>query len=88
MKSLNRTIAPALAVCAVVLAGCAAAPSKVDPLEPWNRTMYSVHTAVDDAVIKPVAKAYVQVWPEPIRAGVSNFFGNIDDLFTGINDVL
>jgi phospholipid-binding lipoprotein MlaA len=88
MNSLNRTIALALVLCAVVLAGCAAAPSKVDPLEPWNRTMYSVHTAVDDAVIKPVAKAYVQVWPEPIRTGVSNFFGNIDDLFTGINDAL
>src|SRR6202163_5171163 len=88
MNSLNRTIAPALALCAVVLAGCAAAPSKLDPLEPWNRAMYSVHTAVDDAVIKPVAQAYVQVWPEPIRTGVSNFFGNIDDLFTGINDAL
>lgn len=88
MNSLNRTIAPALALCAVVLAGCAAAPSKVDPLEPWNRAMYSVHTAVDDAVIKPVAKAYVEVWPELIRTGVSNFFGNIDDLFTGINDAL
>ncbi|OLE18969.1 MAG: hypothetical protein AUG50_04945 [Betaproteobacteria bacterium 13_1_20CM_3_63_8] len=88
MNSPNRTIAPALALCAVVLAGCAAAPSKVDPLEPWNRTMYSVHTAVDDAVIKPVAKTYVQVWPEPIRTAVSNFFGNIDDIFTGINDAL
>ena len=88
MKSLNRTIAPALALCAAVLAGCAAAPSKVDPLEPWNRTMYSVHTAVDDAVIKPVAKTYVEVWPEPVRTAVSNFFGNIDDIFTGINDAL
>ena len=88
MNSPNRTIAPALALCVVVLAGCAAAPSKVDPLEPWNRTMYSVHTAVDDAVIKPVAKTYVQVWPEPIRTAVSNFFGNIDDIFTGINDAL
>jgi phospholipid-binding lipoprotein MlaA len=86
MNAKNLRIA--LALCAAVLAGCAAAPSKVDPLEPWNRAMYSVHTAVDDAVIKPVAKAYVQVWPEPIRTGVSNFFGNIDDLFTGINDVL
>jgi phospholipid-binding lipoprotein MlaA len=86
MNAKNLRIA--LALCAAVLAGCAAAPSKVDPLEPWNRAMYSVHTAVDDAVIKPVAKAYVQVWPEPVRTGVSNFFGNIDDLFTGINDVL
>jgi phospholipid-binding lipoprotein MlaA len=47
-----------------------------------------VHEVVDGNVIKPVAKAYVQNMPELIRTGVSNFFGNIDDLFTGINDVL
>jgi phospholipid-binding lipoprotein MlaA len=88
MNALNRMIAPTLVLCALVLAGCAVTPSKVDPLEPWNRAMYSVHTAVDDAVVKPVAQAYVQNMPELIRTGVSNFFGNIDDLFTGINDVL
>ena len=72
----------------VALAGCAAAPTKEDPLEPWNRAMYSVHEAIDGAVIKPVAEGYVKVIPEPIRTGVSNFFGNIDDLFTGINSLL
>ena len=86
MKTLNLRIA--LTLCAAVLAGCAAAPSKVDPLEPWNRAMYSVHEVVDGNVIKPVARAYVQNMPELVRTGVSNFFGNIDDLFTGINDVL
>ena len=86
MKTLNLRIALALYV--ALLAGCAAAPSRVDPLEPWNRAMYSVHEVVDGNVIKPVAKAYVQNMPELIRTGVSNFFGNIDDLFTGINDVL
>jgi phospholipid-binding lipoprotein MlaA len=86
MNALNLKIALALGV--ALLAGCAAAPSKVDPLEPWNRAMYSVHEVVDGNVIKPVAKAYVQNMPELVRTGVSNFFGNIDDLFTGINDVL
>jgi phospholipid-binding lipoprotein MlaA len=88
MNAPKRNIASMLVLCTEVLAGCAVTPSKVDPLEPWNRAMYSVHTAVDDAVIKPVAKAYVEIWPEPIRTGVSNFFGNIDDFFTGVNDVL
>jgi phospholipid-binding lipoprotein MlaA len=71
-----------------LLAGCAAAPNKDDPLEPWNRAMYQVHQVVDGNVVKPIAKAYVAVTPELIRTGVSNFFGNIDDLFTGINNVL
>jgi phospholipid-binding lipoprotein MlaA len=73
--------------CALV-SGCAAAPNKDDPLEPWNRAMYQVHEVVDGGVVKPIAQAYVAVTPEPIRTGISNFFGNIDDLFTGINNVL
>jgi len=77
-----------LALAAVLLGACAAAPNKDDPFEPWNRAMYEVHQAVDGAVIKPIAQAYVAVVPELIRTGVSNFFGNIDDLFTGINNVL
>jgi len=86
MNALHHILTPALA--AVLLAGCAATPSRVDPLEPWNRAMYSVHETVDTAVIKPVAQAYVRNTPDPVRTGVSNFFGNIDDLFSGINDVL
>jgi phospholipid-binding lipoprotein MlaA len=88
MNKPNRSIAPALALCAVILAGCAAAPSKVDPLEPWNRGMYSIHEAIDGTFIKPFAQAYVRDAPELTRTAVSNFFGNIDDFFTGINDVL
>jgi phospholipid-binding lipoprotein MlaA len=83
-----RRVALALAGASTLLAGCAAAPTKEDPLEPWNRAMYEVHQVVDGNVIKPVAEAYVKATPELIRTGVSNFFGNIDDLFTGINNVL
>src|SRR5205085_2634516 len=39
-------------------------------------------------IVKLIAQAYVANVPELIRTGVSNFFGNIDDLFTGINNVL
>jgi len=77
-----------IALACMLLSACAAAPNKDDPFEPWNRAMYEVHQAVDGALIKPVAQAYVAWIPEPIRTGVSNFFGNIDDLFTGINNVL
>ena len=71
-----------------LLGGCAAAPSRDDPFEPWNRAMYEVHQVVDGHVVKPIAEAYVKTMPEQIRTGVSNFFGNIDDIFTGINNVL
>jgi phospholipid-binding lipoprotein MlaA len=83
-----RRSALALAAATALLAGCAAAPTREDPFEPWNRAMYEVHQVVDGNVVKPLAEAYVAATPEPIRTGVSNFFGNIDDLFTGINNVL
>jgi phospholipid-binding lipoprotein MlaA len=87
MNSSARRIV-SLALACAFLAGCAAAPSRVDPFEPWNRAMYQVHEVVDGNVIKPIAETYVKTTPQPVRTSVSNFFGNIDDLFTGINHVL
>jgi len=83
-----RRAALALAGATTLLAGCAAGPTKEDPLEPFNRQMYSVHEVVDGNFVKPIAEAYVKFVPEVIRTGVSNFSGNLDDLFTGINNVL
>jgi phospholipid-binding lipoprotein MlaA len=86
MTRATRTAA-ALAA-AALLAGCAAAPSKVDPLEPINRALYQVHDVVDTNVVKPVAEAYVAVVPRLVRTAVSNVFNNIDDLFSAVNGLL
>lgn len=83
-----RGAALALAGATTLLAGCAVGPTKEDPLEPWNRSMYEVHQVVDGNVIKPLAEAYVAATPELVRTGVANFFGNLDDIFTGINNLL
>jgi len=73
-----------------LVAGCATGPkaNPDDPLEPMNRALYDVHDAVDTAVVRPVAQAYVDVVPQPIRQAVSNVFNNIQDLFSGVNGVL
>ena len=74
---------------ALVLAGCAAtAPSRDDPFESVNRASYRVHQVVDGQIIKPVIQAYVDYTPRLVQQGIRNFFGNIDDLFSFINDVL
>ncbi len=73
---------------AALLAGCAAAPSKVDPLEPMNRALYRVHDVVDTNVVKPIAQGYVDFIPYFIRKGVSNVFNNIDDAFSALNGTL
>ncbi len=75
-------------VAATVLAGCAAAPSRDDPFEPMNRASYAVHEVVDGYVVKPVAQAYVDYTPKLVQTGIRNFFGNIDDFFSFINDML
>src|SRR5215831_10629473 len=77
-----------LVAVSALLTACAAGPAKEDPFEPFNRTMFSVNEGLNTVVVKPVAEGYVAVIPQPIRAGVSNFFGNLDDLFTGINSLL
>jgi ABC-type transporter lipoprotein component MlaA len=52
----------ALALC-IALAGCAAMPggdrgSSDDPLEPVNRVVLDTNTALDNAVIKPMAESH------------------------------
>jgi phospholipid-binding lipoprotein MlaA len=85
MNAMNRIT---MTLAAAALAGCAVSQSKVDPYEEWNRHMYSIHETVDGAVIKPIAEAYVQNAPKLFQTGLSNFFGNIDDFFAGVNDAL
>ncbi|RYG14725.1 MAG: VacJ family lipoprotein [Burkholderiales bacterium] len=73
----------------LVLSGCASGRTGVtrDPWEKFNRGVYSFNDAVDSAVLKPVATAYVNVTPPLVRTGVSNFMGNLGDLWSGVNSV-
>ncbi len=50
--------------------------------------MFAFNEGLDTAIIKPVATGYDSVLPSPIRTGVTNFFGNIEDLFIGVNNLL
>jgi len=78
---------------AASLGGCASLPpgSQRDPrdhTERFNRSMYKFNTAVDRAILRPVARGYVKVTPRPVRSGVSNFFGNLGYPKTIVNDIL
>lgn len=72
------------------LAGCATVthPDPRDPWESYNRSMTSFNNAVDKAVLKPVATAYTDVLPSPVRTGVGNFFGNLGDAWSFVNNAL
>lgn len=75
-------------VCAALLLGGCASSGRKDPLEGLNRAMFGFNEAVDKAAIKPLATGYDVVLPSPVKRGVSNFFGNIDDVFIGVNNLL
>jgi phospholipid-binding lipoprotein MlaA len=53
-----------------------------------NRGVYKFNKVADEAIIKPVAGAYKAVLPTPVRSGVNNFFSNLGDFVTTVNDLL
>ena len=82
----------ALALAAAWLAGCASlvgdARHPADPFEPVNRKVMAFNDDLDAAVVKPVAVAYRDHMPRPVRVGVSNVLGNIADVWSFFNSAL
>ena len=78
------------ALALALLQGCASGPqaSPDDPFEPLNRSVFRFNEGLDRAVIKPVATAYRDFTPEPVRNSVTNFFENVADLLSAANNVL
>lgn len=78
--------------------GCAAKPAATptasqvdpdnDPAEPVNRAIFKANVAVDHAVIKPVAQAYVDHVPDAVRQGVHNVVQNLKEPAVAVNDLL
>jgi len=51
--------------------------SIADPLEQWNRIVFTFNDRFYYWLFKPVAKGYNAVFPEPVRVSVHNLFDNI-----------
>ena len=71
-----------------LLQGCATGPNPRDPFEPFNRSVTRFNDGLDETIVKPVAQAYQDVVPSPVRTGVNNFFGNLSDVWSFVNNVL
>ncbi len=59
-----------------------------DPLENFNETSFEIIQSVDKAFVGPVALAYRDKLPSPIRSGVRNFLSNIGEPIRFVNFVL
>jgi phospholipid-binding lipoprotein MlaA len=84
---------PPLLLLALALGGCATVPGEdrlaaQDPLEKVNRGVWGVNMAADKVVIKPATKVYRAVAPQPVRQGVSNFFANLAEPWSMVNNLL
>ncbi|MBB5886972.1 VacJ family lipoprotein [Xanthomonas sp. LMG 8992] len=64
------------------------APQSYDPWEKYNRKVHAFNNVVDRAVARPLARAYVNVVPRPVRLGVTNFFDNLSSPLTMVNQLL
>jgi|ERR1700674_1932968 phospholipid-binding lipoprotein MlaA len=76
---------------ALTLAGCATTDGSGDPRDPWeglNRKTFAFNDALDRAVLKPVAQGYQKVTPEFAQEGVNNFYSNLEDIGTSLNNLL
>lgn len=79
-----------------LLSGCASTSStpsekstlEKSTLEKANRAILKFNLATDRKILKPVAKAYTRVVPKPLRKGVTNFFSNLWQPMTVLNDIL
>lgn len=87
---VRRLFSCGLLLGAALLAGCAISPSALphDPWEPFNRGVTNFNDGLDAAVLKPVATAYQRLTPPLVRQGVGNFFANISDVWSLVNNVL
>jgi len=78
----------------LLISGCSSVPSvddgerRPDPWEGMNRSINAFNDELDIYVLKPVARGYRAITPEPIDKGISNFFSNLDDVTVFINDLL
>ena len=89
MPLVTRLLAPFIA--ALALAGCATPGGTGNSADPWeslNRKTFAFNEKLDEAVLKPVATGYVKVVPGFAREGVSNFFDNLEDVGTSLNNFL
>ena len=59
-----------------------------DHCEAYNRSAFILNQNLDKHILVPLAKTYRYVLPQPAQVGVTNFFDNISEAPSVVNDVL
>lgn len=70
-------------------AGHPAEVHRSDPLEPLNRLMWRLnYHLLDPLLLRPMAVIWHHCLPHPLRQGIGNALGNLDELPTAMNYLL
>ncbi|HET8745659.1 MAG TPA: VacJ family lipoprotein [Ramlibacter sp.] len=88
---LERLAVGGLLAALLALGGCATtgeARNPRDPWEPFNRHAYNFNEGLDRVLLKPAATWYRDKVPPLMRTGVANFFGNVGDAWSAVNNLL
>ena len=80
---------------ALIISGAVSACSTVpttqeanDPWAGWNRNIHDFNKDFDDTILKPLAKGYQKITPNPVDESITNVFSNLNDIGVTINDFL
>ena len=73
--------------------GCASSPDTAgkqenDPFESINREIFAFNNGADEYIIGPIAHAYRDVFPDPVRDSIRNFLLNLKTPLSAINATL
>jgi phospholipid-binding lipoprotein MlaA len=83
---MRRTLFATAIAATLMLGGCAVGKNPRDPLENFNRAMFAVNDNVDKYALKPTAEVYRDNVPSFVQTGIYNFFGNLGDVWTTVNE--
>ena len=89
--NIKKLAVPLVAI--TLLGGCASTTpgdqaGAYDPLEGFNRTMFTFNDKADEYVLEPVAKGYRHVLPEDIRNSVQNAVRHLESPLIFANQLL
>lgn len=94
MRVNNRLVSGLIGMVGILLLTACASSGEVveinaqDPHEGMNRSMYAFNDGVDTYVASPLVTAYQWILPDFIETGVTNFFTNLKEPKTVLNDGL
>jgi phospholipid-binding lipoprotein MlaA len=88
-RALALILSLAVSACATIPdRGSGSSDPSTDPLEPMNRAVFDANTALDDAVIRPLAEAYRAVVPQFVRDRFRLVIDNLAEPRIFVNDLL